>query len=116
MAPMSRLILLFVDTEKVKVNDCVPLSDLLVLNGSLEKRQIRVLKDHGCKTNVMSLDFFNKNKKILEWRGCQVEVRHSKSNSSKNSSVIVIGTTLKIGTHIYIDSIGRSLIVDRVFC
>ena len=72
-----------------------------MLNGSLENRAVRVLKDDGCNTNIMSYEFFNKNKMILKWRNCQVEIRHSKSGSKENSSIVVIGAVLKIGSHKY---------------
>ena len=85
----------------MKFNDRVPQSELLVLDGLLERKSVRVLKDDGCNTNVMSYEFFNKNKKLLRWKSCEVEVRHSKSGSSENSSNVVLGATLIIGNHKY---------------
>ena len=87
--------------EKAKVNDRVPMSELLLLDGFLDEKRVRVLKDDGCNTNVMSYEFFKKNKNILRWENCKVEVRHSKSGSIENSSIIVLGATLKIETHKY---------------
>ena len=77
-------------TEKVKVNDDVPLFNLLVITRFLEKIHVRVPKDDACKTKLISLDFHNEHKKILKWRRFQVEVRHSKSNSSENLPIIAV--------------------------
>ena len=44
--------------KSVKVNEGVLFYELLVMNGSLENRAVRVLKDDECNTNVMSYEFF----------------------------------------------------------
>ena len=92
---------LCVGARRKKFDNGVPISDLLVLDGFLEGKNVRILKDDGCNTNVMSYEFFNRYKKILRWKNCEVEVRHSKSGSCENSSIVILGATLKIGTHKY---------------
>ena len=81
--------------------ETVPVEELIVLDGSLEGRRVQVLKDDGCNTNVLSREFFEKNKNRLKWRECDVEVRHSKQDSVEKSSEVVIGATLIIEKHVY---------------
>ena len=89
----------YTGTERATVNDGVSLSELLVLSGTLEKKTVRVLKDEGCNTNFMSYEFFKKNKKLLKWKSCNVEVGHSRSGSSEISSAVVLEATWKIRAH-----------------
>ena len=82
-------------------NRLVPLEDLFVLDGSLEGKRVKVLKDDGCNTNVVSHEFFQKNRKFFRWKSCNVEVKHSKSGSLENSTQVIQGATLKVGSHVY---------------
>jgi hypothetical protein len=85
-------------TEKEKFNERVQQSE------PLEGKSFRVLKDDGCNTDVMSYEFFKRYKKLLRWKSCEVEVRHSKSGLSENSSTVVLGATLNIRNHKYISN------------
>lgn len=87
--------------EDISMNGSVEVKDLLVLDGSLEKKRVRVLKDDGCNTNVVSHKFFQKNKGCFKWKNCNVEVRHSEADSVEKSSEVILGATLKIGKHLY---------------
>ena len=89
-----------VDVSK-KGNRQMPLEDLILLDGSLEGKRVRVLKDDGCNTNVVSRDFFRRNKKHLKFEECDVQVKHSNIDSIENSSTVILGATLKIGKHSY---------------
>lgn len=84
------------DTE-----DIVPVEELIVLNGALDGRKVKVLKDDGCNTNVVSRNFFEKNKSSFKWKRCNVEVRHSKQDSVERSSEVIMGATLVIAEHSY---------------
>ena len=77
----------------------VPLEDLIVLNGSLEGKIVRVLKDDGCNNNVVSHEPFGRNRRHFDWKKCNIDVKHSKSDTAENSSKEIIGATLKIGKH-----------------
>jgi len=46
--------------ENLSMNGSVTVNDLIVLDGSLEGKRVRVLKDDGCNTNVVSHEFFKK--------------------------------------------------------
>ena len=87
--------------NKVAIDDPIPVEDLIVLDGLLEGKKVSVLKDDGCNTNVVSRDFFEKNRGLFKWKECDVEVRHSKSGSVENSSEVILGGTLIIGKHSY---------------
>ncbi len=50
--------------EKIRrspIEGPIPMDDLIVFDESLDGRKVRVLKDNGCNTNVVSLEFFEKN-------------------------------------------------------
>ena len=87
--------------ETKEVDGAVPLEDLIVLDGTLEEKRVRVLKDDGCNTNVVSHEFFERNRQNFNWEKCEVEVKHSKSDSVESSSKVILGATLRIGKHLY---------------
>ncbi len=57
------------------------MDDSLVLDGSLGRRKVRVIKDDECNTNVVPQAFFEKNYKYLNWKKCKVEESHSQKGS-----------------------------------
>jgi len=87
--------------ENISMNSSVVVKDLLVLDGTLDMKRVRVLKDDGCNTNVVSHEFFQKNKSCFKWKHCNVEVRHSEADSVEKSSQVVLGATVRIGKHSY---------------
>ena len=87
--------------KKVAFDDPIPVEDLIILDGLLEGKKVSVLKDDGCNTNVVSRDFFEKNRGLFKWRERDVEARHSKTDSVENSSEVILGGTLIVGKHSY---------------
>ncbi len=87
--------------ENISIDDPIPMDVLMVLNGKLEGRRVKVLKDDGCNTNVVSKEFFKRNRKYFNVKKCNVEVSHSQKGSVENSSQAIIGATLQIGKHSY---------------
>ena len=90
-----------VENEDIIIDKNVPIDDLILLNGSLGGIRVKVLKDDGCNTNVVSQEFFRRNRKNFNWKGCNVEVSHSHKGSVENSSQVILGATLTIGKHSY---------------
>lgn len=88
-------------SNDIPIDEPIPMDDLIVLEGFLDGKRVRVLKDDGCNTNVVSREFFNKNRKNFKWKNCNVEVSHSQKGSVENSSKSIIGATLRIGKHLY---------------
>ena len=90
------------NTSYSEASSCeLPIEDLLVLRGSLGGKKVRVLKDDGCNTNVVSHEFFKKNRKFFKWKKCDAEVNHSKLGSVENASEVILGATLSFGKHKY---------------
>ena len=87
--------------EQDSNDDEVPVEELMIIDGNLEGKNVKVLKDDGCNTNVVSKAFFNKNRKLFKWRRDDIEVWHSKSKSLENSTEVIQGATLRIGKHSY---------------
>lgn len=56
--------------EDIPIDGPIPMEDLIVLDGSLEGKRVRVLKDDGCNTNVVSHEFFRKHRKNFNWERC----------------------------------------------
>ncbi len=84
-------------SEGIPIEGPIPIDRLIILDGLLHGKRVRVLKDDGCNTNVISQEFFERNRKEYNWKNCIVEV----SNSQKGSSEAILGATLTIGNHSY---------------
>ena len=91
----------WMETEKMKANDRERIYEILVFDGFLDAKRVRILKDDGCSTNVNSLEIFKKNKEILTWVSCKFGVGHSKSRSSEKSYIVVLGAVSKLEMHKY---------------
>ena len=73
---------------------CVlPVEPLLVLSGLLNGVSVRVLKDDGCSTNVVSRRFFGLHRRRFHVRKACIEVKHSEEDLNKPSSQVVINGT-----------------------
>ncbi len=44
-------------SERSPIEGPIPMDDLIVLDGSIDGRKVRVLKDDGCNKNVVSQEF-----------------------------------------------------------
>jgi hypothetical protein len=42
-------------------DDSILIKPIFVINGTLKERNVRILKDDGCNTNVISKNFVQKN-------------------------------------------------------
>ena len=79
----------------------IPVEPLFVLSGKLNGVSVRVLKDDGCNTNVISHRFLDQHRQRFDVRKSRVIVQHSRDGSEEESSYMVINGTLKIGSHAY---------------
>ncbi len=79
----------------------VPFDELIVVEGLMEGEKVRVLKDDGCNTNIISNEFFQRNCGLLKWKHCDIEVKNSSKESNELATKIVLGGTLQIGDHLY---------------
>lgn len=62
-------------------NDELVFEDLIVLDGELSGKKVRVLKDDGCNTNVVSQEFFQKNQSRFHVAKVNVDVMHSEDRT-----------------------------------
>jgi len=79
----------------------IPLEPLLVLKGKLNSVSVRVLKDDGCNTNVVSKKIVDLNRQRFTVRKEKFVVQHSKDGENEEASKIILNGTLKIGSHTY---------------
>lgn len=77
------------------------MKDLIRLDGQLNGKILRVRKDDGCNTNVVSHEFFFKNHWRFNWKRRNVEFRHSKLGSVESSPEIILEAALTIERHLY---------------
>ncbi len=77
----------------------VRLETLIVLEGSLNEKRVRVLKRDGCNTNAVSREFLKNNRELFEVVKRPVEVMQSEENAVEKISEVILGAELRIGTH-----------------
>lgn len=64
-------------------------------------QQVSILKEDGCNKNVISRDFVNKHKHILNVQRTSATIRHSSKKVVEKNEEMVIGAEVEIGTHRY---------------
>ena len=79
----------------------IPVKPLIVLDGTLNGRRARILKDDGCNTNVISKSFVKKNRRVFKIFKKRFEVCHSKKEMNEVASEMVLHGTVVIGRHEY---------------
>lgn len=79
----------------------IPVDPLIVLDGKINGVKVRVLKDDGCNTNVVSKRLVKKFRHCFKVVDDDVLVQHSDKDSNERSSQVVLNGTLKIGNHTY---------------
>jgi hypothetical protein len=61
-------------------DDIIPIEPLFVLDGMLNGKPVRILKDDGCNTNVVSRKFVERNAEAFKMKSRNVMVNHSAYN------------------------------------
>ena len=79
----------------------MPITDLFVLEGSMNGIRVDVLKDDGCNTNVISREFAKRNEHRLRFVSRKMSVAHSSKNTDEVATRVAVGATLMIGRHEY---------------
>ena len=82
-------------------SEIVPVERLIVLKGMIAGKEVRVLKDDGCNTNVLSSSFVRRFSHLLDVRECEIIVAHSKKKSQEVSNKVVVNAAIQIGSHAY---------------
>lgn len=71
------------------------------MDGWLNGRRVRVLKDDGCNTNFISREFAALNSYVLNIQESCENLNHSKKDSREEATQIVLDGHLKMGSHLY---------------
>lgn len=77
----------------------VPTSSLFVLYGMVNGRQCKILKDDGWNTNIISVDFVSRNKKLFKIMEKSLQIDHSNKGLSEVTPGIVLDAEVQIGKH-----------------
>lgn len=67
------------------------------MKGSIVEQGVEIIKDDGCNTNVISLDFANKHRDKLNVRKCELSLCHSAKSTEEEIIEIVWDTKLNLG-------------------
>ena len=86
---------------KAAVDDSIPIATLIFLDGCLNGIPVRVLKDDGCNTNVISKEFFNFHADCFDVIEKRVEIYHSNRQNTEMATQIVVNARLSCGEHVY---------------
>ena len=79
----------------------IPLQLLFVLNYWLHGKAVKVFKEDGCNTNVVSPQCLRNNRKLFKIAKERSCVNHSQNDTSEESEELIISGTLKLGAHVY---------------
>lgn len=79
----------------------VPTKPLITFDGTIGGKKITVLKDDGCNTNVLSKDFVQKHRDLLNIRREDTIISHSDKRYTESSSEIIVDAEIEIGAHRY---------------
>jgi hypothetical protein len=99
------------ETEKHSFNnmngrrdDSIPIKPLIVMNGTLNERNVRILKDDGCNTNVVSKKFVQKNAGAFKTMCRNVTVNHSAEDKVEQATQVLLEGNFKMGNHEYVSN------------
>lgn len=63
--------------------------------------QATILKDDGCNTNVLSIDFFKRHRHLLNIQPTLTTICHSSKTSTESSNEMIIEAEIEVGSHKY---------------
>lgn len=75
--------------KEIPIGDLITVESLIVLDGVLHQKTVRVPKDNECNTNVVSTPFLASNRKLFKIAEVRFCVNHSQKGTSaklRNSS------------------------------
>lgn len=82
----------------------LPVATLIVLDGSLNRVMVLLLKDDGCNTKIGSERLVEKYRMKFNIVKREVVIQQSKSGTYEDSSQLVVNGTLKIVDHLYLSN------------
>jgi Retroviral aspartyl protease len=85
-------------------DDSIPINPLLVLKGKFNGIPVKILKDDGCNTNVISRTFVKKYKNLFHVVNKKMIVNHSCEGQSEEVTQVVLNGNLTLGNHLYISN------------
>ena len=87
--------------DYIPTDGSIPVEPLIVLNGWRHGRAVKVLKDDGCNTNVVSTQFLRNNRKLFKIAKVRSCLNHSQRDTSEEFEELIISGTFKLVTHVY---------------
>lgn len=78
-----------------------PLFELIKFKGLFAGRELVVLKDDGCNTNVVSKEFYKRNASYLNTRKSRMLISRSEKSNTVKVNMIILDTEIKIDEHRY---------------
>ena len=87
--------------DYIPIDRPIPAEPLIVLNGWLHGKAVKVLQDDRCNTNVVLTQCLRSNRKVFKIAEVRSCVNHPQKDTSEESEELIISGTLKLGTHVY---------------
>ena len=86
--------------DNIPMEEPIPVERLLVLSSTMNGLSVKVLKDDGCNTNVVSREFLAKyrNRNIFEVCQEDVTVQPSQKGTKEEASEVILNRTLRLGS------------------
>jgi len=76
--------------QNISIDEPIPIEPLIVLNGTLNGVPVRVLKDDGCNTNIVSQRVVDRCRASFQCTERKVTIQHSRKGSDEVSSKVVL--------------------------
>jgi hypothetical protein len=86
-------------------DDNIPIEPLFVLDGMFNGKPVRILKDDGCNTNVVSRKFVERNAEAFKMKSRNVMVNHSADDRVEQATQIVLDGRIKVGNNEYLSNL-----------
>jgi Aspartyl protease len=74
------------------------------MDGTFNGKPVRILKDDGCNTNVVSRKFVQRNAEAFKTVRRNVKVNHSDDDRVEQAAQIILDGRLKVGNHEYLSN------------
>lgn len=62
----------------------------------IKGQQVRILKDDGCNTNIVSTEFFEKNRYMFDVADANITISHSEKNTVETATKIIKAATVYV--------------------
>jgi Aspartyl protease len=85
-------------------DESIPISPLIIFKGTFNGIPVKILKDDGCNTNVVSKAFVKNHKALFQVVNKKMSVNHSCEGQTEEVAQVVLNGKLTLGNHCYMST------------